>query len=70
MQIRKCSAIETLANVVIGYVAAIGSHFAVFPLVRIHVSSETHLVIGGWFTVMSVIRSFMMRRLFNRWEAR
>ena len=69
MQSQRHSALETVANVVAGYTAAVASQFAVFPLFGIHVSSETHFAIGAWFTVMSVIRSYVMRRLFNRWEA-
>lgn len=68
MQSRKRSAMETIANVVVGYAAAVASQFAIFPLFGIHVSSETHLAIGAWFTIASVIRSYAMRRLFNRWE--
>lgn len=69
MQSRRHSALETVVNVVVGYMAAVASQFAIFPLFGIHVSSETHLLIGGWFTIMSVIRSYTMRRLFNHWEA-
>jgi hypothetical protein len=68
MQSRRHSAVETIANVLVGYAAAVASQFAIFPLFGIHVSSETHFAIGGWFTITSVIRSYTMRRLFNRWE--
>jgi hypothetical protein len=68
MQSRQRSAMETIANVVIGYGAAVASQFAIFPLFGIHISSQTHFAIGGWFTITSVVRSYTMRRLFNRWE--
>jgi hypothetical protein len=70
MQSRKRSAVETLANVLVGFGVAIMSQFAIFPMFGIHVSSETHLAIGGWFTITSIVRSYAMRRLFNRWEVR
>ena len=68
MQSRRHSAIETIANVFIGYVAAVASQMMVFPVFGIQVGARTHFMIGAWFTVVSVIRSYTMRRLFNRWE--
>jgi hypothetical protein len=68
MQSRKRSAIETVANVAVGYIAAVTSQFAIYPMFGIHVSPETHILIGGWFTVTSLVRSYAMRRLFNRWQ--
>jgi hypothetical protein len=68
MQSRRRSAVETLANLVIGYVAAVGSQIAVFPLFHIHVPLETNFIIGGWFSVTSIVRTYALRRVFARWE--
>jgi len=59
-----------MANITVGYLAAVTSQFAIFPLFGIQVAPKTHFMIGAWFTVTSVIRSYWMRRLFNRWEGR
>jgi len=57
--------IESCMNVLIGYGVALLSQIAVFPWFGIHVSLETNLWIGAWFTVISLIRSYVIRRWFN-----
>jgi len=64
-QSRLESFVESLMNVVIGYVVAIASQLAVFPLFGIDVALSTNLWIGAWFTLISVVRSYTVRRLFN-----
>ncbi len=57
--------IEAVANVAIGYFVAILSQLAVFPLFGIHVPLSANLWIGAWFTVISLVRSYALRRWFN-----
>lgn len=64
-QSRIGSLIEAAANVVIGYLVALASQLVVFPLVGIHVSLGTNLEIGAWFTLISLARSYILRRWFN-----
>ena len=68
-QTRAWSFVESCANVAIGYGVALLSQLAVFPLYGIHVDLSTNLAIGAWFTVISIARSYCVRRLFNRREA-
>lgn len=68
MQSRKRSALEAVANVVIGYVVAISAQVAIFPLFGLHASAGEHLAIGGLFTVVSLVRSYVLRRVFNAWR--
>lgn len=65
MQSRRASMIEAVANVAIGYFVAILSQLAVFPLFGIHVPLSANLWIGAWFTVISLVRSYALRRWFN-----
>lgn len=65
MQSKKHSAIEAIANVVIGYAVAVLSQMVIFPFFGIHTSSSQNLQIAGWFTGVSVIRSYLLRRTFN-----
>lgn len=65
MQSRLQSAIEAVANVAVGYIVAILSQIAVFPLFGIHVPLSSNLAIGAWFTVISLVRSYILRRWFN-----
>jgi hypothetical protein len=66
MQSRRNSALEAVANVLIGYAVAIAAQMAIFPLFGICVPPSEHLAIGGLFTVVSLVRSYVLRRVFNR----
>jgi hypothetical protein len=65
-QSRAMSFVESCANVAIGYLVALASQLLVFPIYGIHVDLTTNLYIGAWFTVISIIRSYCVRRGFNR----
>ncbi len=64
-QTKISSLIESLINILIGYGIAIASQISIFPLFGIHVSLSTNLWIGVWFTAISLIRSYVIRRWFN-----
>lgn len=59
---------EAVLNVFIGYWIAIATQMAVFPLFGIRIPLEQDLLIGLIFTVVSLVRSYALRRLFNRWH--
>jgi len=65
-QTRLQSLIESLMNILIGYGVALISQIAIFPMFDIHISLGTNLWIGAWFTVISLVRSYIIRRWFNR----
>lgn len=64
-QSRRLSAVEAVANVAIGYGVALCAQIAVFPLFGLHPSLGDNLAIGAVFTVVSLARSYAVRRLFN-----
>lgn len=66
MQSRKGSAIEAVSNVAIGYLVALAAQAAIFPMFGLHASASEHMAIGGLFTIVSLVRSYLLRRLFNR----
>lgn len=70
MQTRRGSLVESLANVLIGYLVAVGSNAAIFPLFGIHTSISTNLQIGLCFTGVSLVRGYLIRRLFNKWSGK
>lgn len=70
LQSKRHSLLEAVANTLIGYVVAILTQLAVFPLFGIHVSLEQDLAIGLIFLVVSLVRGYVLRRLFNRWHLR
>lgn len=65
-QSRILSAVEAVANVAVGYGVAVATQVAVFPLFGLHVPLSDNLAIGAVFTVVSLVRSYALRRLFNR----
>lgn len=64
-QSRAMSAVESVANVAIGYGVAVTSQIAIFPLFGVHLPLSDNLLIGAWFTVISLARSYVVRRVFN-----
>ncbi len=69
-QSRFMSLIEAAANVVVGYVLAIATQIAVFPWFGIEAALGEHLAIGLVFLGVSLIRGYLLRRLFERFRAR
>lgn len=67
-QSRRHSFVESLANVAVGYGIAVLTQAVVFPWFGIRVPMHDHLAIGALFTVVSIARSYAIRRLFNRWH--
>lgn len=64
-QSRAMSLAESLANVAVGYGLAVGTQMLVFPLFGLHTTLEQNLTIGAIFTVVSIGRSYCLRRLFE-----
>lgn len=65
MQTRRQSLAETVASVAIGYLVALASQLAIFPLFGINITIEDNLLIGAWFTIISIVRGYYVRRFFN-----
>ena len=64
-QSRKMSAVEAVANVAIGYGVAVLAQVAIFPLFGLRPSLSENLLIGAAFTVVSLVRSYAVRRVFE-----
>lgn len=65
MQSKKMSLVETCASTAIGYLVALATQMVVFPLFGLSVSLTANLWIGAIFTVVSIVRGYAVRRLFN-----
>ena len=66
MQTRLQSAKESAVNIAIGYTVAFLSQLLVFPLVGVEASYSQNFMIGFYFTLISFIRSYLVRRYFNK----
>lgn len=65
MQSRWMSLLEAATNIVVGYCLAVLTQLVVFPLFGLRATFSENLLIGGVFTLISLVRSYLLRRLFN-----
>ena len=65
-QSRAMSVVEAVANVVVGYGVAVVAQILIFPVFGLHMTLEQNLKLGAAFTLVSIARSFALRRLFER----
>lgn len=64
-QTRLGSLIEACINVVIGFSINYFANLLIFPLFGFHISPGANFVLGLLYTVISVVRSYCVRRWFN-----
>ena len=65
-QSRGMSLIESLANVIVGYGVAVVTQILIFPVFGLHTTLAQNLKLGAAFTLVSMARSYALRRLFER----
>tara|TARA_R110000765_G_scaffold3218_4_gene10076 strand:- start:707 stop:910 length:204 start_codon:yes stop_codon:yes gene_type:complete len=65
MQSKKMSFIESLTNVTVGYLVAVGANYIVLPMFGYMVDIADSFYIGLVFMAIAMIRSYLLRRLFN-----
>ena len=64
-QSRLMSLAEAVANVIVGYGVAVVTQILIFPIFGLHTTLAQNLQMGLLFTGVSIIRSFLLRRLFE-----
>lgn len=64
-QTRKASFAETCLSTAIGYIIACTTQVIVFPWFGLDVPLSHNLMIGAIFTIVSIARGYMVRRLFE-----
>jgi NhaP-type Na+/H+ or K+/H+ antiporter len=69
-QSRKGSAYEAVMNVLVGYTINMLANFAIFPLFGWQLSLSQNLQIGVIYTVVSLVRSYCIRRWFNGFKSK
>ena len=65
-QSRRMSALESGVNIAVGIGVAFATQVAVFPLFGLHASTGQHLALTALFTAVSFVRSYVIRRCFER----
>ena len=69
-QSRVTSLVEAATNVVVGYGTATLTQLLVFPFFEIAVSLAQNMTLGAIFTVVSLARSYLLRRVFENVRVR
>jgi len=64
-QSRLMSLAESFANVIVGYGVAVVTQILIFPVFGLQPTLGQNLAMGGVFTIVSLARSFLLRRLFE-----
>jgi len=67
VQRRSLSAVESVANVAVGWLVALALTALVLPAFGYRVTAPDALGISAIFTAASLVRSYALRRLFNAW---
>ena len=66
LQSKRQSLAESVTNVMIGYFIAVLSQVVVFPLVGVAASLSQNFTIGLYFTIISLVRSYLIRRYYDK----
>jgi len=69
-QTRRMSLVEALTNVAVGYGVAVVTQMAVFPLFGLQATLAQNMMMGAIFTVVSIVRSYALRRVFEEIRVR
>ncbi len=69
-QSRLMSMLETCLSTAIGFVVAVGTQLVVFPLFNYSPPLADNFKIAVLFTAVSLVRGFLVRRLFERMHIR
>jgi hypothetical protein len=65
MQSKIMSAVEASTNVLIGYLVSVAANLVILPLFGYNVTVADSFAIGLAFTAVSLVRSYILRRVFN-----
>ena len=66
MQSKLESLTEAIINTFIGFVIAFISQLIIFPIVGIDVTLGQNFILTVLFTLVSIIRNYVIRRYFNK----
>lgn len=65
-QTRLGSALESAANIVVGFSVNFMANLAIFPLFGFNITAGQAFHVGLIFTAIALVRSYALRRVFNR----
>jgi len=65
MQKRKHSLIEAITNTSVGFIISFLIQIIMYPIMDIPVRFSQNIIITIIFTIASILRSYIIRRVFN-----
>lgn len=65
-QTKKQSFLESLTNTGIGFIISLAATFVIFPLVGYQTTVSKNIIVTLFFTVVSILRGYIIRRYFNK----
>ena len=66
MQSKKLSIIEAVSNTIIGLLTSFCIQLMIYPILNIEVSINQNIIITFVFFIASILRGYVVRRLFNK----
>lgn len=69
-QTKKQSFIESIANTFVGFIISLSATFFIFPLVNIASTPSKNFAITVFFTFISIVRGYVIRRYFNNFKTK
>lgn len=60
------SAFESIVNVIVGFGINFTANMLIFPLYGFHINTKQNISLGVIYTVISIVRSYCLRRWFNK----
>jgi hypothetical protein len=67
-QSKKQSLVESITNIVVGYLISLFAQIIIYPIFDINVELKTNIYISILFTTISLCRSYLLRRFFNSFK--
>lgn len=66
MQTKKQSLTEAITNTAVGFIISLAATFVIFPLVGVESTGTKNVIITVFYTVISIARGYLIRRIFNK----
>ena len=68
-QTRSMSLVESVANTGAGFLVSLVLQLSLFSLMSIETTTTQNLTMSGVFTLASLVRGYLMRRVFIWWQS-
>lgn len=70
VQTKRHSLIESVTNIIVGYAIALLAQIYFLKAIDVQVSLQHNVELSVALTVVSLVRSYALRRIFTKWTER